>query len=76
MTITLLDSNDNPPEFQPNNTYNIRISEGLELGSTVMTFVTLDRDKNQVVSYEMNSDPNNNFDVVGSTGNKFVSSIL
>lgn len=76
MTITLLDSNDNSPEFLPSSTYNIRISEGLELGSTVMTFVTLDRDKNQVVSYEMNTDPYNNFDVVGSTGKKFLLSII
>ncbi|WAQ95751.1 CAD23-like protein [Mya arenaria] len=68
VTVTLLDYNDNGPEFVPDDTYNVRISEGLELQSVVMRFETEDKDKQQTVTYQMESDPYNNFDITQSTG--------
>ncbi|XP_053392678.1 cadherin-23-like isoform X2 [Mercenaria mercenaria] len=68
ITMTLLDYNDNSPEFLPNASYNLKISEGLEPQSEVLRFETRDKDKNQQISYQMDKDPNNNFIVTENSG--------
>lgn len=71
ITITIEDYNDNAPEFLPDTSYTLRISEGLELQSEVLRFETRDRDKNQLISYKMDKDQNNNFVVTENTGRLF-----
>lgn len=44
--ITLLDVNDNPPEFQPSNVYYARISEASKPGIEVKQVFAVDHDKN------------------------------
>ncbi|XP_052266459.1 cadherin-23-like isoform X2 [Dreissena polymorpha] len=68
VTITVSDYNDNAPQFIPNNTYSLLISEGLNLHSEVMRFETRDLDKQQQVSYRIHMDPYGNFDITPSTG--------
>jgi len=68
VSITITDFNDNVPEFVPSDTYSISVPEGLVLTSNVMTFTARDKDKNQVISYSMDSDPYGNFDIGTSTG--------
>lgn len=68
ITITLLDINDNAPQFLPNASYSLKISEGLELQSEVLRLETLDKDKNQLISYQMGRDPDSNFIVTENSG--------
>ncbi|XP_060559817.1 cadherin-23-like isoform X2 [Ruditapes philippinarum] len=68
VTVTLLDYNDNYPQFLPNSSYNLKIPEGLEAPTEVLRFETLDKDKNQQISYKMDKDPNKNFVVTEKTG--------
>ena len=66
--MTIEDVNDNHPMFKPNNTYSIKVSEGLEADSEVLRLETVDIDKNQIVTYEMGNDPSQNFSVGTLTG--------
>ena len=63
----MTDYNDNSPEFRPNATYSLKISEGLDVQSEVLRFDTLDRDKGQVITYRMDLDTDN-FLVTERTG--------
>ena len=46
LSILLEDVNDNPPEFDPGNTYYARVSEASQPGVEVTRVVAIDRDKN------------------------------
>ena len=53
-----------------NNMYRKTVSEGLDAGSEgeVLRVEAVDIDKNQVVTYEMDSDPSQNFTIDSQTG--------
>ena len=54
LTITLLDVNDNPPQFLPSDVYYARISEASRTGSEVKQVQAVDADKSHgIISYYM-----------------------
>ena len=68
ITVTIEDYNDNAPEFVPNNTYSLRVSEGREAGSEILRLETIDKDKDQGVSFEMGTNVEDSFNVDVTTG--------
>ena len=64
--------NDNSPRFQQDNKwdnmYSIKVSEGLDTGSEVLRVEAVDIDKNQIVTYEMDNDPSQNFTIDTANG--------
>ncbi|KAK3582014.1 hypothetical protein CHS0354_039681 [Potamilus streckersoni] len=66
LTITLLDFNDNAPEFIPS-MYQLNVSEGLDINAEVLRLQTRDKDKGQIISYQINKNPFSKF-AVTSTG--------
>ncbi|XP_072336405.1 cadherin EGF LAG seven-pass G-type receptor 2 isoform X1 [Scyliorhinus torazame] len=61
VSITVLDVNDNNPEFSQK-MYQIRLNEDAAVGSSVVTVLAIDRDVNSVVTYQISS---------GNTRNRF-----
>ena len=58
--VTLLDINDNAPEFQPSDIYSARISEASKPGIEVKQVVAFDKDKNNGdIEYSIVYDPSN-----------------
>ncbi|KAL3875780.1 hypothetical protein ACJMK2_033697 [Sinanodonta woodiana] len=66
LTITLLDFNDNDPEFIPTSTYQLNVSEGLEINAEVLRLQTRDKDKGQTIRYQINNNPFNKFSVTSA----------
>ena len=64
--------NDNPPLFMQdgeyNNMYSKSVSEGLDASAEVLRVEAVDIDKNKIVTYEMDSDPSQNFTIDSQTG--------
>ncbi|ESO87059.1 hypothetical protein LOTGIDRAFT_229249 [Lottia gigantea] len=64
--ITILEVNDEPPEFEKN-IYNITIDEELPIGTFIMTLIA--KDKDDIISaYRLTSNPQNFFSLAQQTG--------
>lgn len=66
LTITVLDANDNPPDFLPSNIYRVNVSEGVPLDTEVLTVKATDKDKNQKIWFRIGYDPMATFKIKSS----------
>lgn len=66
LTVTLLDVNDEPPEFLPGPQYHVNVSEGREVNDLVITVAAVDKDKKQTVFYRIGQDNINSFQIMDS----------
>lgn len=66
LTVTLLDVNDEPPEFLPGPQYHVNVSEGREVNDLVITVAAVDKDKKQTVFYRIGQDDINSFQIMDS----------
>ncbi|XP_014770934.2 cadherin-23 [Octopus bimaculoides] len=66
LKITILDANDNPPDFEPSNIYYANVSEALPIDSEVLTVKATDRDTNQQIWFSIANDPMDSFKIKSS----------
>lgn len=66
LTITVLDANDNPPDFLPSKIYRVNVSEGVPLDTEVLTVKATDKDKNQKIWFRIGYDPMATFKIKSS----------
>lgn len=72
LTLTLLDVNDEPPEFLPGPQYHVNVSEGREVNDLVITVAAVDKDKKQTVFYRIGQDDINSFQIMDSRVGQFI----
>ncbi|XP_032898448.1 cadherin EGF LAG seven-pass G-type receptor 2 isoform X3 [Amblyraja radiata] len=76
ISITVLDVNDNNPEFtQP--LYQVRLNEDAAVGSSVVTVSAIDRDVNSLVTYQISSgNTRNRFSITSQSGGGLITLAL
>ncbi|XP_051890612.1 cadherin EGF LAG seven-pass G-type receptor 2-like isoform X2 [Pristis pectinata] len=76
ISITVLDVNDNNPEFTQK-LYQIRLNEDAAVGSSVVTVSAIDRDINSVVTYQIsNGNTRNRFSITSQSGGGLITLAL
>ncbi|XP_072134760.1 cadherin EGF LAG seven-pass G-type receptor 2 isoform X3 [Mobula birostris] len=76
ISITVLDVNDNNPEFTQK-LYQIRLNEDAAVGSSVVTVSAIDRDVNSVVTYQIsNGNTRNRFSITSQSGGGLITLAL
>ncbi|XP_043541811.1 cadherin EGF LAG seven-pass G-type receptor 2-like [Chiloscyllium plagiosum] len=76
VSITVLDVNDNNPEFGQK-LYQIRLNEDAAVGSSVVTVSAIDRDVNSVVTYQISSgNTRNRFSITSQSGGGLITLAL
>ncbi|XP_069797890.1 cadherin EGF LAG seven-pass G-type receptor 2 isoform X4 [Narcine bancroftii] len=76
VSITVLDVNDNNPEFTQK-FYQIRLNEDAAVGSSVVTVSAIDRDVNSVVTYQISSgNTRNRFSITSQSGGGLITLAL
>ncbi|XP_009999187.1 PREDICTED: cadherin EGF LAG seven-pass G-type receptor 2-like, partial [Chaetura pelagica] len=68
VSVTILDVNDNSPEFTQRE-YSARLNEDAAVGTSVLTVSALDRDANSVITYQISSgNTRNRFSITSQSG--------
>ncbi|MFT7804338.1 cadherin EGF LAG seven-pass G-type receptor 2 [Arapaima gigas] len=76
VTVTVLDVNDNDPEFT-RRTYCTRLNEDAAVGTSVVTVSAVDRDINSVVTYQISSgNTRNRFSITSQSGGGLITLAL
>ncbi|XP_028652386.2 cadherin EGF LAG seven-pass G-type receptor 2 isoform X2 [Erpetoichthys calabaricus] len=76
VSITILDVNDNNPEFTQK-FYSIRLNEDAAVGTSVVTVSAVDRDVNSVVTYQISSgNTRNRFSITSQSGGGLITLAL
>ncbi|XP_043932407.1 cadherin EGF LAG seven-pass G-type receptor 2 isoform X2 [Protopterus annectens] len=76
VSISVLDVNDNNPEFSEK-LYNIRLNEDAAVGTSVLTVTAVDRDINSVVTYQISSgNTRNRFSITSQSGGGLITLAL
>uniref|UniRef100_A0A8B9PXS2 Cadherin EGF LAG seven-pass G-type receptor 2 n=1 Tax=Apteryx owenii TaxID=8824 RepID=A0A8B9PXS2_APTOW len=76
VSITVLDVNDNSPEFTQRE-YSARLNEDAAVGTSVLTVSAIDRDANSVITYQISSgNTRNRFSITSQSGGGLISLAL
>ncbi|NXX45357.1 CELR2 protein, partial [Tricholaema leucomelas] len=76
VSVTVLDVNDNSPEFTQRE-YGARLNEDAAVGSSVLTVSAVDRDANSVITYQISSgNTRNRFAITSQSGGGLISLAL
>ncbi|NXE54087.1 CELR2 protein, partial [Casuarius casuarius] len=76
VSITVLDVNDNSPEFTQRE-YGARLNEDAAVGTSVLTVSAVDRDANSVITYQISSgNTRNRFSITSQSGGGLISLAL
>nr|XP_048682562.1 cadherin EGF LAG seven-pass G-type receptor 2 isoform X1 [Caretta caretta] len=76
VSITVLDVNDNNPEFTPKE-YSVRLNEDAAMGTSVLTVSAIDRDANSVITYQIaNGNTRNRFSITSQSGGGLITLAL
>ncbi|NXD15619.1 CELR2 protein, partial [Nothocercus nigrocapillus] len=76
VSITVLDVNDNSPEFTQRE-YGARLNEDAAVGTSVLTVSAIDRDANSVITYQISSgNTRNRFSITSQSGGGLISLAL
>ncbi|NXA56589.1 CELR2 protein, partial [Nothocercus julius] len=76
VSITVLDVNDNSPEFTQRE-YGARLNEDAAVGTSVLTISAIDRDANSVITYQISSgNTRNRFSITSQSGGGLISLAL
>ncbi|NXT26716.1 CELR2 protein, partial [Syrrhaptes paradoxus] len=76
VSVTILDVNDNSPEFTQRE-YGTRLNEDAAVGTSVLTVSAIDRDANSVITYQIsNGNTRNRFSITSQSGGGLVSLAL
>ncbi|KAM6398895.1 cadherin EGF LAG seven-pass G-type receptor 2 [Rhynochetos jubatus] len=76
VSVTVLDVNDNSPEFTQRE-YGARLNEDAAVGTSVLTVSAIDRDANSVITYQISSgNTRNRFSITSQSGGGLVSLAL
>ncbi|XP_058860276.1 cadherin EGF LAG seven-pass G-type receptor 2-like isoform X2 [Acipenser ruthenus] len=76
VSITILDVNDNNPEFTQKS-YNMRLNEDAAVGTSVVTVSAMDKDVNSVVTYQISSgNTRNRFSITSQSGGGLITLAL
>uniref|UniRef100_K7FSG0 Cadherin EGF LAG seven-pass G-type receptor 2 n=1 Tax=Pelodiscus sinensis TaxID=13735 RepID=K7FSG0_PELSI len=76
VSITVLDVNDNNPEFTQKE-YSVRLNEDAAVGTSVLTISAIDRDANSVITYQIaNGNTRNRFSITSQSGGGLVTLAL
>ncbi|XP_054032276.1 cadherin EGF LAG seven-pass G-type receptor 2 [Dryobates pubescens] len=76
VSVTVLDVNDNSPEFTQRE-YGARLNEDAAVGSSVLTVSALDRDANSVITYQISGgNTRNRFAITSQSGGGLISLAL
>ncbi|XP_061191904.1 cadherin-23-like isoform X2 [Saccostrea echinata] len=67
LTVTLIDVNDNAPQFLGGPQYQVNVSEGREVNDLVISVSAVDRDKKQTITYSIGQDSINSFQIPDSS---------
>ncbi|NXW19334.1 CELR2 protein, partial [Circaetus pectoralis] len=76
VSVTILDVNDNSPEFTQRE-YSARLNEDAAVGTSVLTVSAVDRDANSVITYQISSgNTRNRFSITSQSGGGLISLAL
>ncbi|XP_060132979.1 cadherin EGF LAG seven-pass G-type receptor 2 isoform X2 [Zootoca vivipara] len=76
VSITVLDVNDNNPEFTQKE-YTMRLNEDAAVGTSVLTVSAIDRDVNSVITYQItNGNTRNRFSITSQSGGGLITLAL
>ncbi|XP_077190373.1 cadherin EGF LAG seven-pass G-type receptor 2 isoform X2 [Paroedura picta] len=76
VSITVLDVNDNNPEFTQKE-YAVRLNEDAAVGTSVLTVSAIDRDVNSVITYQItNGNTRNRFSITSQSGGGLITLAL
>uniref|UniRef100_A0A8C5T0W3 Cadherin EGF LAG seven-pass G-type receptor 2 n=1 Tax=Malurus cyaneus samueli TaxID=2593467 RepID=A0A8C5T0W3_9PASS len=76
VSVTVLDVNDNSPEFTQRE-YGARLNEDAAVGTSVLTVSAIDRDANSVITYQISSgNTRNRFSITSQSGGGLISLAL
>ncbi|XP_069731782.1 LOW QUALITY PROTEIN: cadherin EGF LAG seven-pass G-type receptor 2 [Phaenicophaeus curvirostris] len=76
VSVTILDVNDNSPEFTQRE-YSARLNEDAAVGTSVLTVSAIDRDANSVITYQISSgNTRNRFSITSQSGGGLISLAL
>ncbi|NXH20721.1 CELR2 protein, partial [Bucco capensis] len=76
VSVTILDVNDNSPEFTQRE-YGARLNEDAAVGTSVLTVSAIDRDANSVITYQISSgNTRNRFSITSQSGGGLISLAL
>ncbi|KAM6040858.1 LOW QUALITY PROTEIN: cadherin EGF LAG seven-pass G-type receptor 2 [Theristicus caerulescens] len=76
VSVTVLDVNDNSPEFTQRE-YGARLNEDAAVGTSVLTVSAVDRDANSVITYQISSgNTRNRFSITSQSGGGLISLAL
>ncbi|NWH81918.1 CELR2 protein, partial [Piaya cayana] len=76
VSVTILDVNDNSPEFTQRE-YSARLNEDAAVGTSVLTVSAIDRDANSVITYQIsNGNTRNRFSITSQSGGGLISLAL
>ncbi|XP_061869715.1 cadherin EGF LAG seven-pass G-type receptor 2 [Colius striatus] len=76
VSVTILDVNDNSPEFTRRE-YSARLNEDAAVGTSVLTVSAIDRDANSVITYQISSgNTRNRFSITSQSGGGLISLAL
>ncbi|XP_051548726.1 cadherin EGF LAG seven-pass G-type receptor 1-like isoform X2 [Myxocyprinus asiaticus] len=76
VTVTILDVNDNVPTFTQH-LYNLKVSEDVVVGTSVLTITAIDMDVNSVVTYQISSgNTRNRFAITSQSGGGLITLAL
>ncbi|XP_053882803.1 cadherin EGF LAG seven-pass G-type receptor 2 isoform X1 [Malaclemys terrapin pileata] len=76
VSITVLDVNDNNPEFTAKE-YSVRLNEDAAVGTSVLTVSAIDRDANSVITYQIaNGNTRNRFSITSQSGGGLITLAL
>lgn len=76
VSVTILDVNDNSPEFTQHE-YSARLNEDAAVGTSVLTVSAVDRDANSIITYQISSgNTRNRFSITSQSGGGLISLAL
>lgn len=76
VSVTILDVNDNSPEFTQRE-YSTRLNEDAAVGTSVLTVSAVDRDANSIITYQISSgNTRNRFSITSQSGGGLISLAL
>ncbi|NWI40027.1 CELR2 protein, partial [Picathartes gymnocephalus] len=76
VSVTVLDVNDNSPEFTQRE-YSTRLNEDAAVGTSVLTVSAIDRDANSIITYQISSgNTRNRFSITSQSGGGLISLAL
>ncbi|XP_063274458.1 cadherin EGF LAG seven-pass G-type receptor 2 isoform X6 [Prinia subflava] len=76
VSVTILDVNDNSPEFTQRE-YSARLNEDAAVGTSVLTVSAVDRDANSIITYQISSgNTRNRFSITSQSGGGLISLAL